>query len=975
MSKENILIIGGGTAGIKTALELATQKINTTIIDKSPFIVGKLSQLDKQFPTNNCSMCQMIPLTNEDNNTEYCLKRDLSNKYITLKPAVEIIKYEKTETGFNVKFKSKPLYVDINKCIACDKCTDVCPEKGKNEFEENLTKRKAIYLQYPYALPNSYVIDEGNCTKCGKCVDVCPTNAIDLEKKETEFEKEFSNIVITTGFELYEPTGDTEFGFGRFKNVFTSMQFERMLSPMGPYQGNLKTKFGKSPRIAFLQCIGSRTTENPYCSSACCMYSIKESMLLKELIPNAEISIFYMDLRTYGKGYYRYQEKAKTECNVKYINTRIANIEEVKDNKLLLKFENEEGKIAREEFDVAVLSTGQQIKVPEPFKHLTDETGFIKTEDFDITKTTEDGIFAVGSIISPVDIPDTVTQATAVVNEILKRTAHEDEKQDFIHVIDEKLGVFASNGLGQLDNEMFEYLKSRKSVEYFKVMNYFYLDEHVNEFISIIKENNLNRILLLVEDLTLDKELLKKKIFEKIKYYNLHVEILKYSAFSSKQMIKQILKIKLEKIRNESAFKVNYDVFKNFKVMVMGGGLTGVVITEELIGAGIKVDLIEKADQLGGNIKHVKTTVDNKDIYAYFKKIVEKIKDNELLTIYTSSKVTSIDGHFGSYQVNIKTPETIQSEDYSMLVIAVGGEENTDSSYGYGANKSVISQLDLSTLIKKKDFLNGKKSIAMIQCVNSRDESNPYCSRICCSSAIKNALKIKEKNPDIEIYILYRDVMTYGKLELKYLEAREKGIIFLKYLSGNEIKVNTSDDTIKLEFFESILKSKFELDIDLLVLSFGIKPGADVNDIAIMAGLPLTEDGFLKEANVKFRPVETEKTGILIAGLAHSPMNSYEAIQQAKAVVVRVMEFARKNRIRARDEISVISQRKCSGCQMCIEACPYEARYFDKETTTAVVINSLCQGCGLCTMTCPNNATELIGQETKTLRAIIDSII
>ncbi|HDS09579.1 MAG TPA: FAD-binding protein, partial [Firmicutes bacterium] len=534
------------------------------------------------------------------------------------------------------------------------------------------------------------------------------------------------------------------------------MQIERMLSPMGPLNGNLKKKFHKNAKFAFIQCVGSRNKENPYCSSACCMYALKEAGLIKENLPQAEIFIFFMDVRTFGKGYYKYGEDVKKKKGVHFINTRISNLEELPENKLLIKYEDENGLLVKEEFDAVILSTGQNIKVPEAFKKITDSYGFIKTDKLDITAAEEPGIYAVGSVVSPVDIPDTIIQATAAVSKVIQINKKDRDKFDFLQIYDEKLGVIVSNGTKTLPPAVIDDLTRSKRIDLFKVRNYFYLPDNFPEFIKLVKEHSLNRLLLIVEDPNLNKEFFREKIKRELKNYNVHVEIMKYSEIAEEKIIKQLLNFYIEKLRNESVFVHRSDTFKNFKVLVIGGGLAGIVIAKELSEAGVKVDIIEKEGSIGGNVKRVRTTIDNYDVSAWIKELIPKLESSNKVKIFTSACVTSISGCLGRYGVRIKKQEEEVYQEYSMLVIATGAVENSDNHFGYGANKLVLSQLDLSDLVRKKDFLNDKKTIAMIQCVNSRTDSNPYCSRVCCSAAIKNALKIKEKSPETEVYILYR---------------------------------------------------------------------------------------------------------------------------------------------------------------------------------------------------------------------------
>ena len=406
-----VLVLGGGIAGIQASLDLADQGIKVYLVERSPSIGGRMAQLDKTFPTLDCSSCILTPK----------MVSVARNENIELMTYSEVLEIRGKAGEFKVRILKKPRYVDTEKCTGCMICMEKCPSKVPSEFNEGLGERKAIYIPFPQAVPLKATIDKEHCLYfregiCRVCEKFCPAGAIDFEQKPEEVELEVASIIVATGFFLDDPRKREEYGYGKYENVYTSLEFERLLSSTGPTKGEIRRRDGKEPKkIAFIQCVCSRDLKsNKYCSSICCMASVKQAILAKEHLPDVECTIFYMDLRAFGKGYQEFLERAEREFGIKYIRSKPAKIEEdPKTKNLIVTYEDTTStKFEKEEFDMVVLAVGMK---PNLLKWLPfEEQEFPEIGDYsDPVSSKIDGIFLAGTVSGPKDIPDSVSQASA----------------------------------------------------------------------------------------------------------------------------------------------------------------------------------------------------------------------------------------------------------------------------------------------------------------------------------------------------------------------------------------------------------------------------------------------------------------------------------------------------------------------------------------------------------------------------------
>ncbi len=994
-----VAVIGAGITGVQASLDLADMGFKVYLIEKTPSIGGIMAKLDKTFPTNDCSMCILSPKLVDCGRHEN----------IEIITNTEVQGINGNPGNMIVKALKKPRYVDIELCTSCGDCIEACPISLPNEFDHGLSERKAIYKYYPQAIPNAYVIDkegsEGHkgCIDCGKCVKVCKAGAINHDEKPENLKINVGAVIIATGAQPFNPTIKSEFGYKQFENVITSLEFERILSPSGPFNGRIvRPSDQKEPKkIAWVQCVGSRdkTIGNEYCSSMCCMYTAKEAIIAKEHDPKIQPTVFYIDVRSFGKDFDKYIEQAKKEHGIRYVRSRLSEVVEDKESKnLFIRYEDESGELKEETFDLVVLSIGLcSNEAQEVFiKNMgleKNEFGFIQVDPQNPVSVSNQGIFIAGSFIEPKDIPESVMQASAAASKaaallrnvrgtLVEEKTYPPEKD--ISQKEPRTGVFVCacgiNIGGYLDvPNIVKYAQSLDSVVYAEENIYTCSQDTQKKIAKAIKKYDLNRVVVAactprthesVFQRGLKEAGLNPHLFEMV---NIR-EQCSWVHMNEKQMAtdkaKKLIEMSVAKTRLlQPLSDIEIDVTQ--KGLVIGGGISGMTAALSLAEQGFETVLVEKQELLGGKLNNIYYYLEEIDLQKLLLEIREKVQNHKLIKIYTNSIIKKIEGYVGNYSTVIQTPKREIEFKNGVVIVAIGTEEHTPESYHYGEDPRVLTQLELEKKLnstKPEEIPNGETYV-MIQCVESRDQNKPYCSRICCLKALKNAIKLKELNPRSEVFILYRDMMTYGFKEKYYKEAREKGIMFLQYDKEKKPDV-IKEKNIVVKTYEPMMQETFEIPTDYLVLSTGLQPRFDNKEIAKMLKVPLNSDGFFLEAHVKLRPVDFSTEGVFVAGTCHSPKFIKESIIQAFAAASRAGTLLSNNKYKTQANISSINEEICSGCGLCISVCPYSA--IDLVEGKAVLNEALCKGCGSCAAVCPSGAMEQKGFKSNQLYAMID---
>lgn len=996
-----VLVVGAGVGGIRAALDLAESGFRVYLVDRSPGIGGTLSQLDEWFPDNHCELCKLLPVFSRDECSQFCLRRDLAHPNIELIPNAKIEKVGGEAGNFEVSLKIESRWVQSDRCTGCGLCVEVCPIEVPDEFNEGLQNRKAIYVRNPQAIPNVYNIDREHCTKCGKCVEVCPTNAIDLNLPDESRELAVGAIIVSAGFEEFDAVEMGQYGFGRYSNVLTNIHLERLLASGGPLGGKLvRPSDGKAPqKIAFLQCVGSRDMKRNYCSAACCMYALKEAILIKEQNPKAEVNIFYMDMRAFGKGYHRYYLQAK-DLGINFIRCRVSTVRENPQTKSLLVLARaEDGSSISSEFDLVVLSVGQcpspyTVELSQVLGVGVNKWGFIQSQDFWQVKTAKEGIYVCGSATAPADISETVIQASAaaceasvLLSSVRNQLVGKKGKPKELGLDEEaKVAIFVCRCGEEIasvvdKDQVVAFAKTLPRVVHAADVPYLCLPETLDKVKQTIAKSGANRVIFaacapyhyqrLFEE-AIGEIGLDPSLWQLVNFREQIAWVHRDNKALATEKAQRILAMAVERLREQELLPVT-SAPVNHQGLVIGGGISGLIAALGLTEQGFEVHLVERSAELGGHARDVHYCLGNEDPQAFLGSIGERVKANPRIHLHLETEVIEMTGHAGNFQTKVKTGEEVTSIEHGVLIIATGANDYQPTEYLYGQDDRIITQKELQKHLAE-GTLRQPSAVVMIQCVGSRDSDRPYCCRSCCSEAIVNALKIKEQSPETQVLILYRDIMTYGFKEEYYTQAREAGVLFVRYELDGKPEVTIEDKAIVIQVDDPVLPGRLEIEADLLVLSTGIVPG-DNEELAELFSLELTEDGFFEEIDTKFRPVDSLIDGIFVCGLANAPRCLDEEVTQAQAAAQRAATVLAKERLESGRVVSEVNVRKCTGCGLCVTACPYNARRLDEELKVAVVEEALCQGCGVCVALCPNGAAKLKGLKEKQVFSMIEAAL
>jgi heterodisulfide reductase subunit A len=999
-----VLIAGGGIAGIQAALDLANSGYYVYMVEKTPSIGGVMAQLDKTFPTNDCSMCIMSPKLVEAG-------RHINIELITL-AQIENIRGEKG--NFKVDIFQKARYVNMDKCIACGVCAEKCPKKVIDIYNEKLVKRKAIYVPYPQAVPLKYSIDAENCLKltkdkCGNCEKQCPAGAINYDDKDKNITLNVGSVILAPGFKAYDPSGKRIYSYDNNPDIVTSLEFERLLSASGPNQGHLvrMSDHVEPKKIAWLQCVGSRdinTCENGHCSSVCCMYAIKQAIIAKEHDPSLDCAIFYIDIRTHGKGFESCYNEAKNKHGIRFVRCKVHSVfpqpgEE--KGQIIDYFDEQTGKTIRDVFDIVVLSVGMEIA--SEVKAFAEKTGveltpggFCKTGSFDPVSTSRDGIYVCGAFNGPKDIPQSVIEAGSaalcagsalieVRNSLTKALTMPPE----IDIYGERprIGVFVCHcgiNIGSVVDvpAVCDFAKDLPFVEYADDNLYSCSQDTQDAIVKVIKEQKLNRVVVaactprthdpLFQE-TLMNAGLNKYLFEMVNIRNhdswVHKDYPEMATKKAKDLVKMaVAKAAMFEPLKEATLEVDQNA------LIIGGGISGMAAAKSLADQGYKVNLVEKDVKLGGNANHLYLTSKGESIQEGLCRMVKSVENHPNITIYLNAKLDNVDGFVGNFDSVVKTGSKSETIHHGVTIIAAGAHEYKPDEYLYGNDPRVLTGMELDRkFINNDPSLKDIKTAVFIQCVGSREPSRPYCSRICCTHSIVSALHLKELNPAMKIFVLYRDIRTYGEREQVYKKAREKDVIFIRFGLENKPKVTACNHGLEIEVVDHVLNMPVTITADILNLAAAVVPYKD-EQLAQFFKVPVNDEGFFAEAHVKLAPSDFAVDGVFLCGLAHYPKPIDEAVAQAQAAASSATRLLAQKTIKTIGTVASVVPSFCCSCGVCISVCPYKAPFIRTEGPNAgkADINPvLCKGCGACAASCRSGALHLKGFEESQIMAMI----
>lgn len=912
-----------------------------------------------------------------------------------------------------------------DQCQACGACAFVCPagavdlatitarrmKPNVTAFDRHLSARPCIDLAHPQASPRVPAIDRENCVhfttgRCGLCSKVCQAGAIDYDQPEESVRLDVGAVVLTPGFEAFDARRRGEFGFGFAPNVLTNVQFERLLSASGPTGGHvLRPSDGRPPkRLAFLQCVGSRDTgcDNDYCSSVCCMAATKEAILAKEHVPSLDVTVFFLDLRAFGKDFDRYYDRARNQLGVRYLRSFISRTYEMPGTKnLRVVYASPEMKPTEEEFDMVVLSLGLEPSATlkeqaERMRVVLNRWGFAQTGELHPLDTSRPGVFVGGTFQEPKDIPDTVMQASAAAARAMAllapargtrvRTKTYPPQRD---IADEppRVGVFVchcgSNIASVVDIER-TVRATRELPNVILAENYTYTcaDDTQKLIKERIAEHRLNRIVVASCTPRTHEPIFRETLRDAgLNPYLLEMANIRdqcswvHSGQPEQATEKAVDLVRMAAARasrlqplEESTVPVNH------ASLVVGGGIAGMTAALALADQGFSVHLVEKGGELGGTALRHHRTLDGQDVRKFLAGTIERVRSHKWIKVHLNTRVSKVGGHVGDFTSTLATDRGSDSIRHGVVVVATGATEGRPQTYGYGQSSRVLTQLELSERLGRGEIaLPENPTIAMIQCVEQRSTERPYCSRVCCTSAVRNALHLKERYPGARILVLYRDMRTFGFREAAYREAREKGVLFVRYEPSLPPRLEVGE-RLELRVREPSLGRDLLLAPDMVVLAAPMVPRADRQELSELLRVPLNADGFFLEAHMKLRPVDFASEGLFLCGTAHAPKFLGEAIAQAHAVAGRAASILTRKKMRVSGQIAWVDPDKCISCMTCVHVCPYMSPRIN-EFNKAEVQGAVCMGCGSCTAECPAMAITLRHYVDRQILAAIDGLL
>jgi len=1003
----DVMVVGGGISGIQAALDLATAGFKVYLVEKSPTIGGKMAQLDKTFPTNDCSMCIESPKFVECNR----------HPNIEILTYTEVDRVEGEAGDFKVTLIKKPRYIIESKCTGCTTCVEYCPVKVPDPFNQDISKNKAVHIYFSQAIPLVTYIDE-SCLylkekKCRICAAVCKTGAIDFNQTVEKVEVKVGAIVLSPGFEPFDPKLRDEYGYGKMENVVTSLDYERLLCATGPYEGEIRRASDKKHphKIAWIHCVGSRQVipgGNSYCSAVCCTYTQKQVILTKDHDAEAECTVFHNDIRSYGKDFERFYQRAEKLPGIRFIRSYVAIGKEIPESKnVTIRYSTTEDGVKEEEFDMVVLSVG--LNPPADVKNLANQFGielnshgFCKTNPVNPMETSRPGIFISGAFQGPMDIPESVVTASGAGSQcgellacrrgkLAKERIYPPERDTSEE--EPRVGVYVCHcgaNIGRVVDvpSAVEYSLTLPNVVHAEESLFVCSTDAAEKISKTIREKGLNRVVVaactprthepLFRD-TLREGGINQYLFDFANIREHCSWVHSREKEDATQKAKEIIRMSVARSLHLEPLQ-EFDLPVNPTGLVVGGGLAGMTSALSIANQGHEVHLVEKDTDLGGMARRIHYTLEGLDVQAYLRDLIRKVYQHPLIHVYTDAAITEAAGYVGNFVTKVKSEGRVKEIKHGAAVIAIGADEYKPTEYLYGADDRVMTQLELEEKITKgEERVINSQSLVMIQCVGCRQEDRNYCARICCSHSIKNALKLKEINPRMDIYILFRDMRTYGFSEDYYREASNKDVKFIRYEPHDKPQVKAVEEDgrpiLRVTVTDPILGKKLAIDADSLALAAAIIPSAGSKEISGLFKVSLGMDGFFTEAHVKLRPVDFAADGVYLCGTAHYPKHISETISQAYGAAGRALTLLSHDTVTASGSVCEVNEGDCISCGACITACTYGAiEFHDTPQGKKATVNPvLCKGDGLCNAKCPTGAISLKHYTDEELLSQIDA--
>jgi len=900
-----------------------------------------------------------------------------------------------------------------------------------------------------YAIDSANCRQLGQGKKCGICAKICPVGAVNYDQKEQMIDLEVGAVIVASGFKTFDPSRFEAYDYANHPNVVTAMEFERLLSAGGPTTGHLmqpsvitlkaeiadlekdlakaqrqakqagekgtapaddlvrkiagmessltsmkaKAEASHDPKkIAWLQCVGSRdinNCDNGYCSGVCCMYAIKESVIAKEHAKgDLDAAIFFMDMRTYGKEFEQYYNRAK-EVGIRFVRSRIHTVEPVPETGgLRLTYATEDASMVTEDFDMVVLSVGLESspdarELAGKLNIDLDSYRFAATSSFSPVATSNPGVYVCGVLQGPKDIPLSVMEASAAAgaaasnlsgsrNTLVQQKTFPPERD--VSAEPPRIGVFVCNcgiNIGSVVRvpEVVEYAKTLPNVAYVQENLFSCSQDAQDKLVSIIKDQNLNRVVVAAcsprthEPLfqeTLRNSSLNKYLFEQANIRDQCSWVHASDRDEATEKAKDLVRMGVARAALIEPLPMP-SVPVTPTALVVGGGVAGMTAALTLAKQGFKAHIVEKNDHLGGHGRKLKKTWKGENVPEFLTGLIDEVNENPNVEVHLNARVQSTSGYIGNFKSAVASNGDVKEVEHGATILATGAHSIKPTEHLYGKSDRVFRWHELDEAWES-DLVKNAGSAVFIQCVGSREPERPHCSRICCTFSVQKAVELKERNPDMDVYILYRDIRTYGEREDLYREARKKGVLFIRFDEKSKPVVTEADGgALRVTVMDHVLRRPITLTPDFITLASAIET-READELAQMFKVPLSQDKFFLEVHMKLRPVDFATDGIFVCGLAHYPKPIDESIAQAQAAAARAATVLSQKTIEVEGVISSVDQSLCRGCGKCVEVCPYGAPQLVKKTedlSLSEIQEALCKGCGACAVACPTGAAAI----------------
>ena len=1009
------MVVGGGIGGMRAALDLADSGLKVFLVEHAPCLGGRVAQLGYMFPQHDCVLCRGTP-----DHGYGCTRPSISPAYIqhNQHPNIEILTNTHVidvagQAGdFTVSLRQEPRYVDIARCINCGRCAEVCPVELPNEYQQGLTKRKAAYKVAARAVPDAYVIDRGPyCDRCGECGRACPSGAIDLNAQSRLVTVEVGAIVLALGFQPYDPTGLEEFGYGRYPNVLHALQYERLASRSGPTEGVVtRPSDGRTPRsIAWLQCIGSRDQNNVFCSSICCMYATKEAMLAKQRLgDDVECCMFIMDERAFNKEYSTYFAQARERYGIRYIRCRVSDIrEDPATHDLVLQHAAPGGELRQERFEMVVLAAGLQ--PPDSAGQLArllniklNDHGFCETDKFTPLQTTRPGVFVCGAFSSPKEIAETIVDASGAAAEVMRLlndqlsaypytrewpflTTNDLPPERDVNGEPPRVGVFACACGSTISKSIDLTALTRQAARWpgvalAEVVDFACFPETLEHIQNRIREANLNRVVVAACSNRTHEPLFQRAVrLAGLNPYLLELVNLRDQCSSVHTKQNHLANRKAQELvrvavgRAFAAQPIHKQKHRcRPAALVIGGGVAGMTAALTIADSGYDVHLVERSEMLGGNLRNLYYVAEGYDPQRLLRDLVNRVRAHRRIVVHMRTEAVHHSGHIGDFRAELRTRHPDGSVDefqveHGVTIVATGGRETRE--HPLLNLPGVITQRELEEkIIHHPAEIAALKDVVMIQCVRPPGMAE-YCSRVCCTNTMKNAIRLKLFNPACRVSVLYKNIVTYGFREAYYTEARRLGVVFLRYAEAEPPEVRAEGGRLVVSVRDLTLDRRLTLPADLVPMSMAVAPAEGTRELARRLRLPLSGEGFFEDAQLKLRPMDFMREGVFLAGMAHYPKFIEESISHALAAAGRALTILSQKALHLGGVVAQVDPDKCTGCLTCTRTCPFGIpQVIQQEGRAGVgglggaayIDPAQCQGCGTCTGECPANAIQLI---------------